>query len=217
MKKTYLLAVIFIGVNLLISHAVYGDDARDFERYFMLGNNYARNGNYDAAIVEYDKAIACVGITPSGGYTINFDSARHNMIQAWQNRTIAYIEKKDYDRVIKDSEMLINYNARDSKNNNFYGYYLRGMAYKYKKHFSKAISDFTSAIGIDSSNTDVYYHRADMYYIIFEFDKAREDINIVLQREPNNSKAKDLLEYIEEDEFIEKLLDQFYPRSKREQ
>jgi tetratricopeptide (TPR) repeat protein len=56
-----------------------------------------------------------------------------------------------------------------------YAYYARGLAYKYKNEYDKAVTDFTESIRLDPKYANAYHSRGVAYDKMGENAKADED------------------------------------------
>ncbi len=97
--------------------------------YVNRGNDYAKKGQYDEAILNYNKALE---INPR--YAL-----------AYYNRGNAYDEKGQYDQAISDFTKALEINPRFGE-----AYIRRGGAYGKKGQYDQAISDFNKALEINS-------------------------------------------------------------------
>ncbi|HBR22615.1 MAG TPA: hypothetical protein DD713_08660 [Nitrospiraceae bacterium] len=95
-----------------------------FYAYLSRGEAYAKKGQYDRAIADYNKAIV---LDP-------------NNAEAYTGRGVAYAKKEQYDRAIEDFNKTI---ALDP--NNASAYLGRGAAYFLSGNKGRAISDFQKA------------------------------------------------------------------------
>ena len=106
---------------------------RDLARAFLNhGNAYAKQGLYDRAIQDYDKAIK-----------LNHDDAL-----AYLKRGIAYRNKGDYDQAIQDLDQALRTFdlALKLKPDFAEAYYNRGLAYAKKGDYDRAIDNYDKAI-----------------------------------------------------------------------
>tara|TARA_Y100000815_G_scaffold264596_1_gene280425 strand:+ start:8791 stop:9246 length:456 start_codon:yes stop_codon:yes gene_type:complete len=62
----------------------------------------------------------------------------------------------------------------------------RGYAYRNIGAYQKAIADFTAELEINP-NAYSYEHRSVVYYLTKNYDKALGDVNMSIERAPNNS------------------------------
>ncbi|MBI1922994.1 tetratricopeptide repeat protein [Candidatus Poribacteria bacterium] len=98
---------------------MFQPDPNDAEAYVNRGSAYAKQGLYDRAIQDYDKAI----------------SLNPNFALAYVNRGSAYAEgKQDYDHALQDYDKAIALNFALAYNN-------RAVAWFFKKDYDKAWAD----------------------------------------------------------------------------
>lgn len=126
------------------------------------GVDHARNGNYDAAIIEFNRAIE---IDPGYGY-------------AYAYRGQSYANKSDYDQAIADftRSMELNLNPIFSSS----VYCDRADAYYAKGDLDHAISDYTKFLEVYTSFFDGYYKRGNAYAEKGDYDRAIADYNKAL-------------------------------------
>jgi len=118
------------------------------QNYFEKGVNYFEDGNSDKGFKYLDKAIE--------------NDNQH--IDALMRRGIEYMNAEEYQNAEYDFSEVI---ALDP--NNWEAYYLRGRSYMGQAHnkwsplYKKAIDDFTTSVGLESSslNADSYYLRGE--------------------------------------------------------
>jgi tetratricopeptide (TPR) repeat protein len=96
------------------------------------GNAYARKGDYDRAIADYDEAIR---LDPK--YALGYN---------YYNRGNAYNRKGDYDRAIADYDQAIRLYPKHAK-----AYNNRGEAYEAKNDLDHAIADYDQALKLAPS------------------------------------------------------------------
>ncbi len=132
------------------------------------GVGYLDKGDFDSAILEFNKALE---IDPGNG-------------DAYYNRGVAYYDKGEYERAISDYTKAIEINPKDTD-----AYNNRGLIYYEKSDYEKAISDYTKAIEIDPMYADTYYNRALAYYNKGEYDTAISDYTKVIELSPKDTDA----------------------------
>ncbi|MBN2316228.1 MAG: tetratricopeptide repeat protein [Sedimentisphaerales bacterium] len=163
---------------------------------------YKSRGEYDRAILEYNKAIE---IDPGS-------------TKAYHNRGNAYQEKSEYDRAIRDYTMAIeidpNYAIAYTGRGNVFNakgeyvraiedytkaiqfdpkfveaYNNRGITYAYNGEYDRAILDFTKVIEIDPKYTDAYINRGCVYENKGKYDRAIQDYIKVIEIDPEDASA----------------------------
>ena len=163
---------------------------------------YKSKGEYDRAILEYNKAIE---IDPGFAKAYNgrgnvhqskgeYDQASLDFTKAieidpkdaiaYTNRGRAFYAKGEYDRAIKDHTKAIELNPKFIE-----AYSNRGGAYFTKGEYDHAILDFTKAIMIDPKDADAYINRGVCYYKIDEYDQAMLDSTKAIELNPKDAYA----------------------------
>src|ERR1043166_1245045 len=95
------------------------------------------------------------------GCTVAIQSGRwsgKDLVRVFQDRGLAYYDKRDYDHAIADYDQAI---KLDPKNANALRF--RALAYYRKQDYLHAIADFDEAIRIDPGNAEVFYQRGTAY------------------------------------------------------
>jgi lipoprotein NlpI len=101
---------------------------------------------------------------------------------AYNNRGIAYDEKKDFDRAIADFTEAIRLDPKYAA-----AYDNRGNAYNAKGDFDRAIPDYTEAIRLDPKNAFAYRHRGLAYFYNGNFAKALADLGQASGLDPKDA------------------------------
>lgn len=140
--------------------------------YLKRGGSYSRNGQYDHAIADYDKAVIL--------------GAR--LVPALTGRGAAYLAKGQYDRAIADFDKAIKLNPR-----NVQGYAGRGLSYQLSGQHDSAIADFSEAIRTSLKYSFLYFNRAMAYEKMGQNDKAISDYQQMLIINPNNQSSMNAL------------------------
>ncbi len=110
--------------------------------------------------------------------------ARKNHAAFYNNRGVAYKEKGELDRAIKDFDKAIELNPEFAEAfNNL------GNVYDAKGDFDKAIVYFNTAIKFKSDFVDAYVNRGVAYGKRAEFNKAITDFNTAINLEPCHAGA----------------------------
>jgi len=113
------------------------------------------------------------------------------------------LAKKRYERVNEVCDYLDSFEKEDIdfvKNSLQLPSYLNLAAVALKeKNWKQAIENCDKALAIDDKNVKGLYRRAQGYQGYGEFEKARDDLNKVLQIEPNNSTVQALLTKVKQE------------------
>jgi tetratricopeptide (TPR) repeat protein len=158
-----------------------------------LAEIHLQQGNYDAAIAEYDKMIA----TDSSNF------------EAWYDKGSLYLRMKDTANAIKALEksfalMPINYSgmalaniyvalknprvldicniilARDTTNVQTEPVYMKGVFYADMNQYDKAIAEFDEVIRRDWKMTDAYIEKGIILYERKQYDEALKVFNLTV-------------------------------------
>jgi len=127
--------------------------------------------------IDLDLKIAgCTAVIQSGQLNDT------NLSIAFNNRGIAYYNKKDYDRAIQDYDQAIRLNPSfaDAFNN-------RGNAYYYKKDYDRAIQDYTEAIRLNPSFALAFNNRGNAYRDKQDDDRAIQDYDQAIRLNPSDA------------------------------
>ncbi len=117
-------------------------NSNDANVYNNMGITYAKQDNFDKAIVCYQKAIA---IDPKDA-------------RVYFNMGLAYNKQGDYDKAIACFQKTVEIDPKDAS-----AYFNMGIAYGRQGDYEKAIDCFQKAIAIDSKNADAYYNMGVAY------------------------------------------------------
>lgn len=193
-----LISVIAIAIRVLTA-LIWGPSADEI--CVQNGAVYLKQGNYDKALAEFDKAI---DINPKNADAYAGRGQLHVFEEAY-DKAIA-----DYDRVIaltgdlqwhikrgtillaKDDfeQALIEYDkgledpkaSDDLKKEAYWG---RGIIYKRQHHFAKAIEDISKAIEIGGVRGRVYFNRGLCYYALGGYEEALADFTKAAELTPH--------------------------------
>jgi tetratricopeptide (TPR) repeat protein len=123
------------SVFLLLKISCFGQEAADL---IEKGQREVQNGEYEAALIEFNKAI----------------DADAEYLDAYVQRAFVYSMLKEYEKAIIDYTKLIELNP------NFATAYLsRGSAFNKLELFDKALVDFDKVIILDPLNSEAYNNR----------------------------------------------------------
>ena len=155
---------------------------------------YKDKGDYNQAIIEYNKAIQ---IDPGFAFL-------------YSGRGQAYYDKNEFDRAIKDFNEALQLNIGGDNAQVSVTYMLRGITYVAKKEYKLAIADYDKAIEIDQNNAGAYVSYGSMYWIIgdqdqsdgnfdraiINYNKAITKMETAIQIDPDLGYVKNVLESV---------------------
>jgi Flp pilus assembly protein TadD len=135
---------------------------------FLSGEDFYKQGSYDRAIAEYNKAI----------------SLKSDYTGAYVSRGNSYRRKGDHEKAIADYTRALRL-----KNDYAEIYNYRGYLYCQKGDHGAAVADYTQAIKFRSNYADAFFNRAYAYGKLQDWDKAISDYSQVIKLEPKNAVA----------------------------
>lgn len=120
------------------------------------GTALGKGGQYDAAIAEFNKALA---IKPS--------------VTAYVSRGATYAAKGDLDKAIADfsGAIMINPNYAEA-------YTSRGLAYAYRGDMNQGIADCNKAAEVRPDYAAAYSTRAIIYFMQKKYDRSWADVQL---------------------------------------
>jgi tetratricopeptide (TPR) repeat protein len=173
---------------------------RGAESYTNRGIEYAKKGDLDHALADFNEAIELNpkyaeaynnrGIAYRGKGDLNRALADYNKAielnpkyaEAYNSRGIAYLGKNDLDRAIADFTESI----RQKTPQLHLPYNNRGIAYRGKGDLDRALADFNEAIELDSKFAEACNNRGNAYSDQGDIDRALADYSKAVQLQPNN-------------------------------
>jgi Flp pilus assembly protein TadD len=138
---------------------------RGAESYTNRGIEYAKKGDLDRALADFNEAIE---LNPK-------------YAEAYNNRGIAYRGKGDLNRALADYNKAIELNPKYAE-----AYNSRGIAYLGKNDLDRALADFNEAIELDSKFAEAYNNRGNAYSDKGDIDRALADYSKAVELQPNN-------------------------------
>ena len=172
----------------------------------------------------HDDAEQCA--STSGDLSIHYctraiqsgELSDRSLAGAFNNRGIAYKNKGEYDRAIRDYDQAIQlkpdfayaFNNRGNaysdkgeydrairdfdqaiqlKPDYAYAFDNRGLAYSYKREYDRAIRDFDQAIQLKPDDAFAFNNRGAAYYYKGEYDRAIRDYDQAIQLKPDYARA----------------------------
>ena len=176
------------------------------------GNREAREGNYDSAIIFYNKVLK---INPynsdvyfNRGLVWDYKEDLNNAISdyskaleikkdfkdAYHNRGLIYNKKGDYHLAVSDFTKALQFKPEDSQKINII--FNRAYSWSEMNLFEKAIEGYTEAIIIHEKSKldpkdlpEIYYFRAEAWYEKGNLDDAIMDYTRAIQKNPIYDKA----------------------------
>jgi tetratricopeptide (TPR) repeat protein len=98
--------------------------------------------------------------------------------EAFGNRGLAWMKKKEYDRAIADFTEAIRLNPNDPLN-----WFRRGHAWLEKLEYDRAIADWNEATRLNPNDPFDWVHRGDAWMKKLEYDRAIADYTEAIRRE----------------------------------
>ena len=142
--------------------------------FYALGVAHTKNGLYENASREFDKAINFYETTAK--IKPNHSKAQKNLADAWNGKGIALLSLGNYDEAIKDYDKATDLNPQlaDAWNN-------KGNAHLLLDNYDEAIKDYDNATDLNPQFADAWKNKGnallsrDNYYeAIKAYDKAIE-------------------------------------------
>ena len=152
-----------------------------FIMYVVRGNAYHEKGDFDAAIRDYNAAIA---LNSKDARVYN---DRGNAYHEKGNETVSETGDFDiafFDAAIDDYSKAIELNPKDAG-----AYKYRGITYFAKRGLDAAIEDFNTSIELDPEDASAYKYRGKWYRDCFDFDAAVENFNTSIELDPEDANA----------------------------
>jgi tetratricopeptide (TPR) repeat protein len=168
-------------------------DAASF--YKERGRSWSAKRDYDRAIADYDDAIR-VGLQADG-------NANWELAWAYNSRGVAWDDKGDYDRAIADYNLAIQLTARyEGTYQSTYltrevpwklllawAYNNRGIAWRHKGDYSRAIADYDEAIRLTPEFWLAYANRGVAWNGKGDHNRAIADYDEAIKLNPKRAHA----------------------------
>jgi len=107
-------------------------------------------------------------------------------IETEKDRANDYFRKGDYECAIGLYTKLLDLDT----NNNYFNstiYANRALCYQKKSQLIDALRDINRSISLNENYSKAYYRRATINLALKNVDKAKEDLNLVLQKDPSKN------------------------------
>lgn len=136
--------------------------------FFERGKVYARLGKARLAEKDFEKAISIYGE------------------YAWSYLELGKLRLADkkYDEALK----LFTNADRLAKEEYGEPLFWRGETYSVLEDWEHAATEYTAALARKFDTAELRYKRAEAYYALAQFEKARDDLKIALEKEPQNAR-----------------------------
>lgn len=128
-------------------------------------------GEYDAAIVEFDRVTAQTG---------RDTASVANRADAFSNRSFSLYQKGEYLKAVDSAYFAVLEKGDHAPAHNY-----RGMAYIARRQYDKAINSFNRAIQSDAKSGEAYSNRGLAYRLKGNFDQSIADQTKALELSPN--------------------------------
>jgi len=148
---------------------------REVYNHIIQGTNYSENGQFDAAIEEFNKAIELRGYD-------NAAASNPNYAIAYCNRGVAYHKKGLNDMAISDYSMAIELEPQDAS-----AYNNRGNIYCAVGQYDAAIADYNVATKLKPQNANAYNNRGNAYCAIGRYDAGIADYDMAIILNPQDA------------------------------
>lgn len=129
--------------------------------------------NYEQAINVYNQVI-----TEKDSKVV-----RENNKRAYYGKGIAYYNTDDFDKAIGQFDLALSIDELEDMNLDILLY--KGDAQIAAKLYEEAKSTLTTALDIDSNNSNIYFKRAKVYQELKEYESAEENIDQAIEASPD--------------------------------
>jgi len=129
---------------------------------------YARQGQFDRALADFDAALR-----------IQLDNA-----SVYHNRGEAYIKMGDLPRALENFNRAIEYDPQYFKS-----YRSRAVIYRMQGNYSQALHDLNRVLQLKANDAESYYQRGYLYQIQGDVEHALADYQHALYLNPNLAQA----------------------------
>ncbi|MEJ5311057.1 MAG: tetratricopeptide repeat protein [Anaerolineae bacterium] len=121
---------------------------------------YLNMGEYDKAILEYNKAL-------------ELDPA---YVPAYYDRGLAFAQRQQYAQAIADFSQVLALNPQHAD-----AYYNRGLVYARQNAFAEALADYDQALALHPEDPLIYNSRGNVYYKTKDYTRAMADYDQAIQ------------------------------------
>jgi tetratricopeptide (TPR) repeat protein/serine/threonine protein kinase len=136
--------------------------------YFCRGNAYRNLGRYEAAVLDYSRALE---LSP-------------NKATAWNNRAAAYKDLGKPEKALADYTRAVDLDPKHA-----IAWHGRGLVHSRLGQPEKALADFSRAIELNPKDAVARYNRGDLLLERGEPEKALADFNTAIELRPRYALA----------------------------
>jgi tetratricopeptide (TPR) repeat protein len=130
-----------------------------------MGVTYYNLENFEGALFYYGQALLS---EPTNQMFFN-------------NKFTLLIKQGKFDELLQFCSFYIECYPKDA-----YYYYKRGIVYElHLKNYEKALSDYNSALSLESDNPEFYYQRGSVYSILNRLDESIHDLDQAISLSPD--------------------------------
>ena len=109
------------------------------------------------------------------------------------HRGMAYFAESFFDAAMADFSEAIKVDGKNAK-----AYCYRGIVYKMRKEYGKALDDLNTSVSLKPFDFDALYSRAQVGYKLGVYDAAMRDVGEALNIDPESRQAKNLLAILQQ-------------------
>ena len=145
------------------------------EAYYNRGISKYRQGKYEEALVDHDKAI---DLNPQ-------------YAEAYNNRGNTKADLQRYEEVLADYDKAIELDPQYAN-----AYFNRGKTKHKQGRYEEAIKDYDKALELNLQDTDAYFNRGNMKASLQKYEEAIKDYDKVIELDPKDAEAYNNRGYI---------------------
>ncbi len=182
----YKTLIIFLFFPLFLSSKVYPlsnfTPYESIDTYYKRGYRFLKEKKYKTSYYNFSMVLKLSSNKMKNEkYSLN---SMKKIVGSLVGRCYSALELGNFDSVIKDTSLLIQYKAK-----NYNIHYLRAKAFINKKAYRLALKDLTDAIKLNPNNLNLYYEKATTLYLLKKYKEALIDYTKVLEKYPKSYKA----------------------------
>ncbi|WP_082523863.1 tetratricopeptide repeat protein [Methylobacterium sp. Leaf399] len=125
-----------------------------------------------------------VGLALALGLTAGSASTAGSALAAGKPRDACFGDDGTPEQTIAGCNLVLGQRKRETTTSVAHAFYNRGLAYKKKEDYDRAIADFNEAIAVDPSDADFFRSRGSTYDDMERYDAAIEDYDRSIKLDP---------------------------------